>query len=216
MNMIKQGIAGILCCAQLGLGAVVFEEPFDGLADGTLNGKNGWLASPSGDVLVQGDVTHDGSAKAVSLANSGGEGSASAMQQDVAQGTAPNVVWSELHARPVLMSVVPPVPSDATTAFYVNTASNMVVFDGTDEVALTSRPSIQSNEWVHFETAANYGNKTWALWIDGVAMAAGLDFYNSGNTKFSTFGVWEGDSDQASYLDAVSIVTTKGLVSVVR
>ena len=63
MNMIKQGIAGILCCAQLALGAVVFEEPFDGLADGTLNGKNGWLASPSGDVLVQGDVTHDGSAK---------------------------------------------------------------------------------------------------------------------------------------------------------
>lgn len=47
-------------------------------------------------------------------------------------------------------------------------------------------------------------------------MASGLGFYNSGNTKFSTFGVWEGNATQPSYLDSVSIVTAKGLVFVVR
>ncbi len=106
--------------------------------------------------------------------------------------------------------------SQASVAFYVRADGKIVVFDGTDEVALTSRPAIQPNEWVHFETAANYRNKTWALWVDGRAVAGGLDFYNSGNAKFSTFGVWEGNATQPSYLDSVSIVTSKGVVFVIR
>ncbi len=203
--MIRHGIAGILCCAQFALGSVVFEESFDGLADGTLAGKNGWTASPSGDVLVQGGVTHAGSAKAVSLANSGGEGSTSDMRKSVAPGTATNVVWSELYARPVLMTVVPPIPADATTAFYINTSSNIVVFDGESRMTLTNGPAIDPATWTQFRVKSDYAGQQWDLWIDGWLAAEGLGFYNTNAAEYATFGVREGASSGNSYVDSIRV-----------
>jgi hypothetical protein len=180
-------------------------ESFDGLATGALDGLHGWAVDPAAAALVQTNVTHARSAKACRLTNTAGEGNHSRAGRAFAPGTATNVVWSEWVARPQPMSVIPVVPDEATTAFYVNAAGNLVAFDGNTATVIDDGPRISPGTWSRFRVRADYGTRRWDLWVDGSLARAGLSFHNTNITQLASFNVLEGAVGRSSYLDDVRL-----------
>jgi len=118
-------------------------------------------------------------------------------------------VWTELVIQPVFGEAQATPDADSTFAFYVNTSSNVVVFDGTNATAVTA-VTLTEGAWVHFLVHSDYTDKTWDLRIDGAAPAAAtdLDFYDTNATAYTEFGIMSDGAPGTSHVDNVEIALT--------
>jgi hypothetical protein len=189
---------------------VPFTEPFEETAWGDLDGQRGWTVSGGGFARVQGAVVRSGSGACRLAAADGAP--AVVRHAFTLGGDGQARVHCSWFAKPRFCrrgGIGP--PTNATAAFYARADGTVVVFDGRDAVALTSKPPLQEGEWTQFETSANYRAGTWSLRVNGTPMAENLAFYNHTAARFSAFGVHEGNI-APSYLDSVRIVTATGFM----
>ncbi len=188
----------------------ILTETFDGLAPGPLDGQNGWTSSPSDAAVVQSGVTFGGSPGACGLNNT--STNASAIQRTATESGGTNLVWTDCYVRPVPNSEAAfSVNSRATAVVTVESGTQyLVVYNGTNRVVLSAYPPVATGAWVRFTFAADYSRKTWSLWMDGVRMAADLQFYSSSATRFTSFNLQEGGTNEAvAYLDALRVTTER-------
>ena len=165
---------GSLFALALGAGAstVDFADSFS-YADGTpLQGTNGWTVSGNGTAFAENGVARVSDA---TIAN--------------AFTDSQTAVWTDFYLQPTFgeSDDTPGPPAGASFAFYVNTASNVVVYDGTSQV--TTGVTVEEGAWTRFTVHSDYGTDTWDLYVDGVAVTNGLGFYNTDTASFGKFGV---------------------------
>ena len=91
-----------------------------------------------------------------------------------------------------------------------------LVFDGATTVVLSDKPALQQGEWVQFAVACDYRSKRWSLDVNGQRVASDLAFRDSSIEMFSAFGVDEGSTTSASYIDDIVISTLPGIILFIR
>jgi len=172
---------------------IPFTEDFEARALGALNGQNGWQAT---DAVVQ-DTTYRGT-------QAGSVTTETAIAKHPFAGGETNV-WTDLWVQPVFgdTSVSNP-PTGSSFAFYVNASSNVVVYNGSTTQAVGT--ALTAGDWVRFTVHSDYANTNWDLYVDGVQVATDLDFYDSGATDYTEFGVRGAGASTAPF-DDVAITT---------
>jgi len=151
-----------------------FEETFDNRSLGPLDWQNGWRADPSAAAQVE---ATNGIDRICSLQEGG-------LWHAFAGPGTTNIVWVDLSMSPIRgngpSSPLGTAANPAAAAFYVREGDGyVVVYDGTNAVALTSEPAIPGNVWTRFTVRADYGNKQWDLYVDDMNVAQNLGFYSS-------------------------------------
>ncbi len=187
---------------------IPFADGFEEYALGSLNGL-----APSGyptgiwsatDVEVQSNVVNTAS-RAISLTS----GLAEAVQTFNDNQTD---VWTDLYAQPVFGdtdSVTNP-PADSTFAFYVNSSSNVVAYNGASITTLTA--TVTSGTWTRFTVNSDHIAKTYDLYVDGVQVASGLGFFNaSTGDTYTQLSIKYGDSASPAYVDDINIALSDPL-----
>ncbi len=156
-----------------------FYEDFEARVEASLDGQHGWDAL---DATVQSNSTYAGSTYAGSINSETGFAI-----HPFSDGK--SNVWTDIYIQPVFgdSSSTNP-PSGSSFAFYVNTSSNVVVYDGLSTQTLSS-VSLTEGEWVRFTMFSDYANTNWDLYVNGELEAEDLDFYYSGATNYTEFGV---------------------------
>ena len=173
-----------------------FTENFNGLALGNLAGTNGWQGE---DAVVQNDVTYDSSLKAGGITSTTGR----AFHQF--SGTESNV-WTDLYIQPVFGDdTTTNPPAGSTFAFFVNTASNVVVYDGTSMVTTTA--TVVEHAWTRFTVNSDYASETWDLYLNGSQISTNRDFYHTTVSAYSEFGILTGGGDSNAPVDDIYIAT---------
>ena len=171
-----------------------FEEPFDELTLGDLNGQRGW--SNTIHATVQTAVAHVG--KACSITNHNGQGQIEHKFIDSSTN-----VWTQLYVRPVRGEARRP-PTGTTFAYYVNSNGVAIAYDGNTTTNLTGT-FIPADTWVRFETYTDYDNSNWDLYLNSRLIADDLDFFSDvtvpGFKKFSVYGVTSG----VTYVDDIYV-----------
>jgi hypothetical protein len=177
-----------------------FVETFEDRTLGDLDGQYGWVAA---DTEVQGSVTHLASAKAACLDTN----RTAAMSHTFADGQTD--VWTDFFAKLVFGDPAGAgTPSeDSTTAFFVNTNGQVVVYDGTNLAELTHSPLVEGDDWVRFTVHSDYTDQEWDLYLDGQPVGLALDFYSTNSTSYGTFGVMNTGTNNA-YIDDINIQLT--------
>lgn len=197
--------AAVLCLALMVVSAmatnsVPFVETFEdapaGMAStpGALHGQHGWVAAPEANASVQSSVVYSGS-KAGSVTNA-------IIRQAITNTASTNVVWTDFAALPAFQNFGAPV-TNASALWYVNTSGKIVVYDGTNTLALTGGPTLETNTWVRFTSRADYVAQTWDLYCDGVGVTSGLSFYDTNNSFYSEFFVKSGE--MSTYVDSITM-----------
>ncbi len=116
-------------------------------------------------------------------------------------------VWTDMSLKPVF-GLGPEgdtnPPAGSTFAFYVNTSSNVVVFDGTVPTTLTE--TVTEGAWTRFTVNSDHNAGTWDLYLNGTLIASGLGFYGGANPGYSEFVM-----DGGGVVDDISIGTSNPL-----
>ncbi len=169
-----------------------FEEDFEGLDLGDLDGQNKWQAF---GVDVQTNVVYAGTQAAQIVDGDG------FMLQEF-EGAETNV-WTDFYIQPVLfeedLSVIDPT---ATAVLYFNADGHPVVYDG--EHAEVIDTFTATGQWVRVTMHHDYDAQIWDLYLDEVPVRAGLGFYNTSLTHHTEFEV-SGAGSASAYVDDILI-----------
>ena len=197
-------IAGLVLAA-VGSGRAAplpFADDFESYSEGGLNGlsPNGTNVWAALDAVVQTNTVNAGS-KAVSLTSS------NAYARQIFNDGQTNV-WTDLYVQPAFGAddgSVDVPEAGSSFAFYVNTSSNVVVYDGTTQTALAQ--TVSAGQWVRFTVRSEYTTRSWDLHMGGVkpAVAAGLGFYDTNAAACTEFGVRGGGASGSARADDVNI-----------
>ena len=186
--------------------ALPFEEPFNALTLGALNGQRDWVST---DAAVQSAVTRGG--YACSITNQSGK-----IEHTFIGGH--TNIWTQLDVRPVRGEPRTAPPAGTTFAYYVNSNGVVVAYNGKNKTELPGT-FVPVNTWVRFETHSDYANTNWNLYLNSRLIAEDLGFYNgdvTGLTKFSVYGVTSG----VTYVDNIHVgesrATPPGSVFILR
>lgn len=139
--------------------ALPFVEDFDALANGSLNGQNGWEATPAAQVQVQSAILYGG-------ARAGSSTNATFLRRfDDPKGTN---VWIDFYARPSRRTAAaPPTPSQTSAAaFYIDGSGHVVARSNATWVTLSSY-SVPENAWTRFTLHVDYPHDRWAIYVAG-------------------------------------------------
>ena len=172
---------------------IPFTEDFESRTLGDLDGQNGWQAT---DAAVQ-DTTYRGT-------QAGSVTTETAIAKHPF-GDGETNVWTDLWVQAVFgdTSVSNP-PAGSSFAFYVNASSNVVVYNGSTTQAVGT--ALTAGDWARFTVHSDYYNTNWNLYVDGVQVATNLDFYDSGATDYTEFGVRGAGASTAPFDDVAITV----------
>jgi len=158
--------------------ALPFVERFesDTVTLGELNGQNKWVAVPANAALVQTDDVFEG-VRALKIANTGTKTTA---VSQVFTGAPLTVVWLDLRQK-VAGATVPDSVPDAAVAMLFNNDGRLTVCDGAcptgaEWVVLTNHTPRTAGTWARLTARVDYASQTWALYLDGTAVAENLGF----------------------------------------
>jgi len=172
-------------------GSIPFEETFETLIPGDLNGQRGWVSDGG---VVQSNTSFDGSLKAGAITTPLGS-----IQHSF--NGAKERVWSDMHVQVVHMSAEPLPDADATVAFYVSTNSQVMVFNGTN--AVSSGLTAAAGEWVRFTTFSDYNSATWLLYVNGIK-AGPFQFFDPTASGYHSLSV----TGEGSFVDDLVVTET--------
>ncbi len=174
-----------------------FEEPFNALTNGALNGQRDWVST---DAAVQSSVARGG--KACSITSGSGR-----IEHTFIGGH--TNVWTKLDIRPVRGEPRTP-PTGTTFAYYVNSNGVVMAYNGN---TATNLPAVvPADTWVRFETHTDYANTNWDLYLNGSRIAENLDFFSGDRNWDTAFGVY-GVATGVTYVDNVYLGKTRGTSS---
>ncbi len=160
-------------------GTVPFQEDFEALTPGDLDGQAGWVAAGA---QVQSEVTFAGSGKAAAITEDEGF-----MRRAFTDGQ--TAVWTDLRIRPQPQAGgdVPPQPdADATVLIFVNADLEVMVYDGPE--VKPSGLSVPDDDWTRVTVFSDYSTGAWRLFVDG-AHAGPFDFYDPEAASYREFEV---------------------------
>jgi len=176
-----------------------FEEDFETLDLGDLDGQNGWEAS---GVEVQTNVVKSG-LQAAAITDS--DGYIRSTFTD-----AQTNVWTDFHYQPVFFEEPPyEIDPEATAVLYFNTNGHPVVYNG-QEPEMIETFTVESGQWVRVTIEHNYTEKVWDLYLNGVLRRSDLAFYNAERTHYEELHV-SGAGNAIAYLDDIRILLTSPL-----
>ena len=176
-----------------------FNEPFDALELGDLNGQRGWTGSGA---IVQDSVKRGSKAGSIT--------SRSGKMEHTFTGSHSNV-WTAVYVRP-LQGVAPTPPSGSTFAYYVNSNGVVVAYNGTNKTELAGT-SVNASSWVRFETYSDYENQNWDLYLNNSLIAEDLGFFDTNITQFASIGFAGGDASPTAYVDDVYVGLQRGQIA---
>jgi len=166
-----------------------WNEPFEALSIGALDGQHGWAAG-TGAVVTNSDA-QSGSQ---SLILSGVTASHTFV------GNVSNV-WMTFWAKPVSGPTASEIPADAAAVFYVNTNDLLVAYDSTNATVIFA--ATVSNVWNKFALECDYVSKVWNLEINDELVVSNFTFYGA-PAAFQELKV-VASSASASFLDEIGI-----------
>jgi hypothetical protein len=180
-----------------------FLEPFEApaMTNGSLAGQQGWMTSATNSAWVQTNCVAAGQ-QALRVSASG-----SVSRVVAAGGEA--VVWIDFQARPVRSGLDSPpvVGASAATGFFVNRTGQVVVCTASGWELVSAQTPVSTSAWTRFTVKADYETQRWALWLNGVCVAATLPFAHP-VSEFSLFRLSAPDSG-SSYVDSLAITTNE-------
>jgi hypothetical protein len=181
-----------------------FVEDFEGYAAGSdldgqdPDGSHPWAAT---DVVVTNSPVRAGSRSAALTSET------AVATQTFNDGRTD--VWTDLYIRPVFASddnaSVTNLPAGSSFAFYVGTNGQVVAYDGTTATQLM-HTAMTEGEWVRFSVHSDYAAKQWALYMNGVRIAADLGFCDIDAAAYTEFGVRGAGSSHVP-VDSITIDT---------
>jgi hypothetical protein len=163
-----------------------FEADSYGLAPAGLATNHGWLATDTNTARLMADASCGG-AQSLAVAAPTNTGVTFWRYIPTVGSGYPNrpaVVYEDYFAIPLFLANPPPPPTNALSpaAFYINAAGAIVVWNGNSGAwqPLGNRP-VTPDRWTRFTLRYTYGATAtnachWALWLDGVQLAANLGF----------------------------------------
>ena len=183
---------------------IPFDEPFDALAAGEIDGQHGWRSTPYAAATVQNAETFGGSARACRVYDG-------TLWHVFTGDGRTNVVYTDLYAKPRHMSKAPTVTGAHSAVFYVDkTTGRLTVYDGPSPVLLSGAPQVSATQWSRFTWRTDYTTGTWALWLNGALVAGELGFHSTGVTAFARFNVSDLKPPSGeSFVDGVTISPTR-------
>jgi len=179
-------------------GILPFDEDFEALDLGDLDGQNGWEASGA---IVQTNVVKSGEQAAAIT-----DGDGYVRRTFVDEQTN---VWTDFYMQPVFFDDPPSaIDPDATAVLYFNDDGHPVVYDGPESEVIASYTA--TGQWVRVTIEHDYAEKVWDLYLDGISRRTGLGFYNTDSTHYEEFNV-SGAGSASAYLDDIQILLTSPL-----
>ncbi len=149
-------------------GSLSFDETFEGLSLGNLDGQNGWAVAGSGSGVVQNSDAQSGS-QALSVTE--------ATVSRTFVGGATNTTLT-FWAKPTLSEAPPAdISPDASAVFYVNTNNLLVAYDGTTSTEIAG--AAVSSGWNKFEVSCDYFSKVWNLSLNDTPVVTDFSFHGS-------------------------------------
>ena len=180
-----------------------FLEPFEApaMTNGSLAGQQGWMASATNSAWVQTNCVAAGQ-QALRISASG-----SVSRVVAAGGEA--VVWIDFQARPVRSGLDSPpvVGASAASGFFINRTGQVVVCTASGWEPVSAQTPVSTSAWTRFTVKADYETQRWALWLNGVCVAAALPFAHP-VSEFSLFRLSAPDSG-SGYVDSLAITTNE-------
>ena len=192
-------------------------ESSEGFSTGSVNGQRGWS-------LVQGSASvssADASAGSNSLTLSSG-GTAAIVQQGFLVSSSPSVIFIDLYAKPVAASAAANSSiiqtESAQIGFQLSGGQGEVyVFDGVGSntwdatgVFFPINGSNQASSWLRLTIRADYTNKKWDLYVNGVLADYDLAFLSNSETFFRKLAL-NGVTSATTYIDAIAAQETNPL-----
>ncbi len=167
--------------------------------------SNNWITS--GTAQIQTNVFNTGS-KALEIKSG-------SVNHSVSNGV--SSIWLNFFARCNAAPASAPAVSNSNTsvAFYVNTNLNLVVYNYTNKIELTST-RIKTNVWTRFDLFCDYNNTTnptWSICVNGTNAANGLSFY-SNNSQIESILI-ANDSSTSVYIDDLNMVVEEPVTGLV-
>lgn len=198
--LVRLCIAGLfLAAAGSGWASVIsFDDDFESYTEGTnLDGSNGWAVAGSGSVTVTNHLT---SQRAALIPNSSTN---VILENDFTDNS--NVVSIAFDLQPVYTDGDPSdlIPADATFVYYIGTNGMVTAYDGYQNPSNLTHDIISDQSPTNFLVTLDYANSNWSLYVGGVQIVPGFDFYSSSNSDFNQIAFLE--SSSTSYLDNVDI-----------
>lgn len=197
----KKMILFLLALTVLNAAASTFLENFEApvVTNGALNGQNGWVLDSGANAIVQSGTVATNSSQALEIQSS---------QISHALSISSNSVWVSFQARITAAPETNPAVTNPNTsiAFFVNTNRNLVVYNGTNRVELTT-VKMPTNQWVRFDIFCDYSNLKWTLGIDGTNVASNLQLY-SDNSQIGSVLI-ANESTSSVYFDELAVQDTE-------
>ncbi len=160
---------------------------------GTLNSQHGWAAG-EGAVVINTDAQRGSQALSITEATA-----SHTFDGD------PTNIWISFWCRSMIGGASPEsVPSDASAVFYVNTNDQIVAYDSTSAMLITS--STVSNGWNNFAVFCDYVSKVWNLELNDKLVVSNFAFYGS-VTGFNAIELRE-QSTNVLFIDSIKIADT--------
>lgn len=193
--------------------SLAFVEQFETntVSTGDLNGKNRWVSSPAGRVVVQTNDTYAG-AQAIEFA----AGSGVAEAEHLVGATGQQTVWIDLYAK-VDNTTIPPgdhpviqtAPKQIASVFAMNADGDVYAYAGPANgwTNVTASP-LTNNVYHRYTVKQDYSTKTWDFYIDSSLVSSGLGFRDPDTCEFSLFSA-TGTRGDGTYCDDVNISTNK-------
>lgn len=201
---------------------IPFGETFENTFPGDVNGQRGWQATfrwrstASTNIAVQREEVRGG-ANACRIAGHPSGGTVPRLIHGFSGVDSNLVVQTHFWAKPVFVQSNMVAPDDVGAAFCVQAGTGyIVVFDGGVPRVLSSKPALEPGEWAEFLISCNYRSKTWSLEANGVYMASNLAFQDTSIESLTAFGIDEGSTISASYVDDIRICYQYPTVLIVR
>ncbi len=168
--------------------ALPWNESFEVLAQGTLDGQHGWTAE-AGAVVTNLDAQSGSQSLFLSAATA----------SHTFDG-APTSIWIEFWSKPVRAMLPGEITGNVSAVFYVNTNDNLVVYSNTTAITLGTTVS---NGWNKFGIECDYVSRVWKLELNDTPVAGDLPFYGS-PASFSEIEL-QSTAGETAFIDSITV-----------
>jgi len=189
-------------------GTLPFQETFDPLTIGSIDGQNGWCSSEANAALVQSEITYGGSSKACFVQRGH-------LWHDFVVPDTPPIVWNDFW-------IIPQQTEDSNASLLIegdeNTAALVCVeaeggylnvMDGQVPRLLDTHLPIQPGQWMRLTLRLNYLSKTWDIWLNEILVAKNLAFFSPTAATIHQFVVKNGFTTDPAILDDFTLSTVR-------
>ena len=181
-------------------------EDFESRTAGSIDGQNGWLASPTNTALVQANQAHSGS-NALQLVEV--ESTASVLHYFGASGD--SNLWLNMRLRPAAGALpdITDMTNWPTAILAVDPQRRLAAYDGlANQWVVAGNGPLATGQWINVTAKLDYGSRTWRLYVGSQLLLIDLGFKDATVGEFSR-AQWSGSALADSFMDDLNITVTE-------